>query len=191
VLTLTPDFQLAGRLDAKHMEHVEGTRWKLQGVVERQFLGPGDNAVRMTPEGVYELGAPANAFHIREGRPEQMRVAQLSQQIDARRQAGLPTQQFILALHNRFAYPLTGFAAALLAVGVALRPGRKGHLTVALVEGLTIAVALWGMMVVGKALALAQHVPPGVAAWTPFSVLVFAAAWLWLRREGRLGWSGI
>jgi lipopolysaccharide export system permease protein len=96
-----------------------------------------------------------------------------------------------LALHNRFAYPLTGFAAALLAVGIALRPGRKGHLTVALVEGLTVAVLLWGMMVVGKALTVAGHVPASAAAWAPFTVLVAAALVIWLRREGKLGWSGI
>ena len=189
VLTLSPDFRLSSRLDAARMEHVEGTRWRLRGVVERR-LEPGGGVTRVG-EGLYELGAPADAFRIRQGRPEQMQVGELSEQIEARRQAGLPTQQFILALHNRFAYPLTGVAAALLAVGLALRPGRKGHLTVALVEGLVVAVALWGMMVVGKALALAQHLPAGAAAWAPFAVLVVAAAALWLRREGKLGWSGI
>ncbi|MHB8874084.1 MAG: LptF/LptG family permease [Myxococcaceae bacterium] len=190
VLTLSPEFRLVSRLDARHMEHLEGTRWRLGGVEERRFEGPGP-AVTTVAEGEYDLGAPANAFRIRSGRPEQMRFAQLLEQIEARRQAGLSTQQWILALHNRFAYPLTGFAAALLAVGIALRPGRKGHLTVALVEGLTIAVVLWGLMVVGKALAIAGHLPAGLAAWAPFTVLVVAAAVLWLRREGMLGWSGI
>ncbi len=190
VLTLTPDFRLGDRLDARRMEYVDGTRWRLSGVAHRRFDAEGA-ALETSASGVYELEAPANAFAIRAGRPEQMSVAELVEQISARRGAGLAVEPLVLSLHSRFAYPLTGVAAALLAVGIALRPGRRGHLTVALVEGLTIAVVLWGSMVVGKALALGQHLPASAAAWAPFAVLVIAAGALWLRREGRLGWSGI
>lgn len=189
ILELTPEFRLASRIDADRMAHVEGGRWQLEGVVERHF-SEGAAPVTQAERVVRDLEAPLRAFQIRTGRPEQMRLRELVQQIDARRRGGHATRHFILALHNRFAYPLTGFAAALVAVGLALRPGRKGHLTVALVEGLAIAVFLWALMVVGKALALGGHLPPPAAAWTPFTVLFLLALGLWLRWEGKLGRRG-
>ena len=114
----------------------------------------------------------------------------LREQIAAREEVGLASRQFALVLHNRFAYPLAGFPAALLAVGLALRPGRKGHLTVAIVEGLLISVTMWGLMVVCRTLALSERMAPALAAWLPFVLLVVAATVQWLRGEGRLGRDG-
>jgi lipopolysaccharide export system permease protein len=116
-----------------------------------------------------------------------MRLPQLREQIRARRDGGLPFGLYALALHNRFAYALAGLPAALLAVGLALRPGRRAQLTAALVEGLGISVALWAMMVVLRTLVIAQRIPAGPAAWAPATLLAAAAGILWLRREGVLG----
>ncbi|WNG38338.1 YjgP/YjgQ family permease [Archangium minus] len=190
ILTVTPEFRLARRLDAKRMLPVEGTRWKLEGVVERSFTKEGQSQVRELAEAEYDLGATPQTFRIRPGRPEQMRVPVLREQIIARGEVGLSTGQFSLTLHNRFAYPLAGFPAAMLAVGLALRPGRKGHLTVAIVEGLIVSVTMWSLIVVARTLALSERMPPVVAAWLPATLLVVAATVLWLRGEGLLGRSG-
>ncbi|HEX8436768.1 LptF/LptG family permease [Archangium sp.] len=190
VLTVTPDFRLARRLDANEMHSVEGTRWRLSGVVERSFTKDGQSSVRELEEAEYDLGVSAETFRIRPGRPEQMRLPVLREQIVVREEVGLESRQFSLALHNRFAYPLAGFPAAMLAVGLALRPGRKGHLTVAIVEGLLISVTMWGLMVVSRTLVLTERLTPVVAAWMPTALLVVAAVLLWLRGEGRLGRRG-
>ena len=187
ILTVTPDFRLARRVDAKVMRQLEGTRWRLEGVVDRTFTPDGRSQVREQESAEYDLGASARTFRIRPGRPEQMRVPVLREQIVARGEVGLPFRQYLLALHNRFAYPLAGFPAALLAVGLALRPSRKGHLTVAIVEGLLICVAMWSLMVVARTLAISERLSPAVAAWLPTSILVVAALLVWLRGEGRLG----
>ena len=184
VLTLTEDFRLRRRLDAERMRPLDGTRWELTGVVERTFTAEGATQLRAAPNEVVDLGVAGKAFRIRPGRPEQMRVPQLRQQLVARAEVGLPTALFSLALHNRFAYGLAGLPAALLAVGLALRPGRRGHLTVAMVEGLIVVVVLWGMMVVGRTLATNAHVAPWLAAWMPSLVLSVASAALWARTEG-------
>ena len=189
ILTVTADFRLARRLDAKSMLPVEGTRWKLVGVEERSFTKDGQSTARELAEAEYDLGATAETFRIRPGRPEQMRLSVLREQIQVRREVGLETGNFSLAFHNRFAYPLAGFPAALLAVGLALRPGRKGHLTVAIVEGLLICVTMWGLMVVARTLVLTERLTPAVAAWMPTALLVVAAALLWLRGEGRLSFG--
>ncbi|WP_224245159.1 LptF/LptG family permease [Hyalangium gracile] len=186
ILTLTPEFKLSRRLDAEGMYPVAGTRWRLTGVVERSFSPDGRTQVEAREAAEYDLGVPTNSFRIRPGRPEQMRVAELREQIVARAEVGLASRQYELALHNRFAYPVAGFPAALLAVGLALRPNRKGHLTVAIVEGLLITVAMWGLMVVSRTLVMTERLAPFVAAWLPSIILSMAAALLWLRREGLL-----
>jgi lipopolysaccharide export system permease protein len=190
VLTVTPDFRLARRLDAATMHPLEGTRWRLGGVVERTFTPEGSSTVSEQEQAEYDFGVEARAFFVRPGRPEQMGVPVLREQIAVRGELGLATRPFELALHNRFAYPLAGFPAALLAVGLALRPGRKGHLTVAIVEGLLISMAMWGLMMVARTLVLTERLAPGLAAWAPVALLVVAAGALWLRWEGRLGRSG-
>lgn len=186
ILTLTPDFKLARRLDAEAMYPLQGTRWRLTGIVERSFLPDGRTQVKSLSEAEYDLGVPAHSFRIRPGRPEQMRSSELREQIVARAEVGLASRQYELALHNRFAYPMAGLPAALLAVGLALRPNRRGHLTAAIVEGLLIAVTMWGLMVVCRTLVMTERLAPSTAAWLPALVLSLAAGYLWLRREGLL-----
>ncbi len=186
VLQLTEDFTLRERLDARRFTPIEGTRWRLEGVARRTFLPNGGTSLEDAGVLELDLGIAPSTFRIQQGRPEQMKLRDLSVQIEARRDVGLPTTQYLLAMHNRFAYPLAGLPAALLAVGLALRPNRKGHLTAAIVEGLIVAVALWGMMVVSKTLVLSERIPAAAAAWAPAIVLVVLAAGLWLSVEGRL-----
>ncbi len=190
LLRLSRTFDLLERIDADRMFSAGGTSWTLSGVIERRF-GESGEPFTLANERVVDLGVEASTLRIRRGRPEQMRLEELVEQIAARERVGLPTPKLKLALHSRFAYPLTGLAGALLAIGLALRPGRKGHLTVALVEGLAVAVALWGLLVIGRALVIAERVPPPAAAWAPFALLLASAVGLWLRREGRLGAGGI
>ncbi|MCI0574165.1 MAG: LptF/LptG family permease [Myxococcaceae bacterium] len=187
VLTLTPEFTLARRVDAERMESLGGTRWRLSGVTDRRFSTSGASTVSREAEGEYDLGVDPSAFRIRLGRPEHMRLKQLQEQIHARSEVGLASQQFALALHNRFAYPLAGLPAALLAVLLAVRPGRRGHLTTALVEGLGVSVGLWGVMVACRTLVASERLAPALAAWLPCALLLGVATLLWLRREGQLG----
>lgn len=186
ILTLTQDFKLSRRLDADGMYPLEGTRWRLAGVQERSFSPDGRTSVKTWEEAEYDFGVPARSFRIQPGRPEQMRATELREQIVARREVGLAARQYELALHNRYAYPLAGLPAALLAVGLALRPNRRGHLTAAIVEGLLITVAMWGLMVVGRTLVMTERLPVPVAAWLPSFILVLAAGGLWMRSEGWL-----
>jgi lipopolysaccharide export system permease protein len=105
----------------------------------------------------------------------------LRQQIRARREVGLSDRLFVLALGNRFAYPLAGVPAALVAVALALRPGRGGSLTTALVEGLAVTMGLWGLTVVARALVNSGRMPPLLAAVLPLLALSLAlAVLLWV-----------
>ncbi len=187
VYALGQGFELDERLDAERFASLGGDRWLLSGVVGRRF-GPGGESPRVEHAelALTVPGTTPDTFRVRVGRPELMPVKDLLQQQQIRAGLGLRTERFWLALHNRFAYPFTGLAAALLAVTLALRPARRGHLTVAVVEGLVVAVALFGLMMTGKTLVLAEHLPPAAAAWGPFAGLLLAVAGLWLHAEGRL-----
>lgn len=183
ILTVTPTFQLARRVDAKQMTHLSGTMWRLDGLVDRTFADQGATKLSVADSQEVDLGAGPEGFRVRMGRPEQMRLSELTEQIRTRTEVGLPTRQFSLGFHNRFAYPFAGLPAALLAVGLALRPNRKGNLTTAMIEGLVVAVTLWGLMVVCRTLVLAERMSPVLAAWAPFVVLTIAAALLWRRLQ--------
>ena len=166
------------------MDWVEGDRWALSQVTTRAFPEAGDATLEETPRKDVTLGFPRQVLVVQAGRPEYLPRAALLEQIRARREIGQPVEKHVLALHNRYAYPLTGLVATLLAIGLALRPGRKLQLTTALLEGFGIAVGMWALMVVGKGLALAGHLPVPAAAWIPVGVLACAAALLGARRVG-------
>jgi len=190
VLTVSPEFKLQRRIDAASLRWLAGTTWELTSVVERSFDGRGGTQVRSSPRLELDLGLKQDAFYVRTGRPEQMYFPELLEQIEIRKAVGISSQIWALALHNRLAYPLAGLPAALLAIGLALRPGRRGHLTVALVEGLIVVTAMWGLMVISRALVVGERLEPVAAAWMPTALLTLGALALWLRREGHLGWRG-
>lgn len=187
VFSMSPTFHLEARIDADEMTHVKGATWSLRHAVTRRFTD--DFELAREEEAVLQQsfeGTDADTFRVRIGRPEQMRVSDLLEQQAIRVKVGLPTQRFWLALHNRFAYPITGWAASMLAVALALRPDRRGHLTLAIVEGLLVAVGLLGSLIIGKSLALSEWVPAAAAAWAPVLGLIAASALLWSHAEGRL-----
>lgn len=186
LLRVNDRFELLQRLDARRLEWVEGGRWRAVEVVERRFEPGGASPSSTVGAMELDLGVGRDELRIRAGRPEQMRFPELFEQIRVRRKAGLPTHLFLLALHNRVAYPVAGFPAALLAAGLALRPGRRGHLTRAVVEGLIIVLVLWGLMVIGRTLVVTDRIAAGLAAWGPAFILSLAAAALWLDAEGKL-----
>lgn len=186
ILKLTPDFKLGERLDAQRMSFVSGTRWLLTGVVSRHFAESGETGVELADRVEDDFNATVSDFRILPGRPEQMDLPELREQIRARDRVGLPSGQFALTWYNRFAYPLAAVPAVLLTIGLALRIGRKGHLTLALLEGLIISMGLWGMMVICRTLVLAQRLSPPLAAWVPVGVLTLGAAAFWLLHEGKL-----
>lgn len=186
VLAMDPGFGLAARYDAERFQAVGGDTWRLFDVTVRRFLASGEAPLEQKAQ--LELPVPGTTpetFQLRVGRPELMRLKDLWHQQRIRAGLGLGTQRFELAVHERFAFPFAGWIAALLAALVALRPGRRGHLTLTLVEGLGVTVGLFALMIVGKRLALGEHLPVGPAAWLPVLAAAGALVVLWRRFDGR------
>jgi lipopolysaccharide export system permease protein len=182
IYTLASDFTLTARLDAAAMAPLPDGRWRFTGGAERTFGGPGQSAFRAFDAEDRALPEPPGTFQIARGRPEQMALWTLSRQVALRARLGLPVTAYVLALHQKLAYPLMGLPAALLTAGLALRRGRSGHLTAALLEGVAVVGLLWGGNVLFKAAASAGHLSAATAAWLPL-VLLSAAAWTVGRRS--------
>jgi lipopolysaccharide export system permease protein len=182
VLEVTPEFHLTRRIDASAMRP-DGPAWVLEDATERTFHPDGTASFERHASRRYEFPEPPEAFAVKPGRPSQMRWALLVEQIRVRERLGLPSADFALERYNRLAYPLAGVPGALLAVALALRRNRKGHVAAALVESVGVSLLFWGVQGVTWALGLSGHVEPWAAAWLPN--VVFLAVGIWaVRRSG-------
>jgi lipopolysaccharide export system permease protein len=182
VLELTPDFRLARRIDAGRMRP-DGAGWILEDVVDRSFRADGGLEVVQERSRRYQFDEPPDAFKVVPGNPAQMRWTALVEQIGVRGRLGLPTAEFELERDNRLAYPLAGVPGALLAMALALRANRKGHISAALIESVGVSLLFWGVQGITSALGLSGRVPPAVAAWTPDALFLLAGLWaVWRAR---------
>jgi len=174
LLTLSEDFRLAQRIDAARMEPVGGQVWRLLDGTTRTLTGSATQVERFATREL-TLDEDPNAFRIIKSRPEQLGVRELGEQIELRRNAGLPAERWILTLHNKFAYPLGGLPGAVLACALVLRPGRRSYLTSALAEGFVTIIGFWALLVIFKAATLAGMIAPWLAAWGPVGLLALGA----------------
>jgi lipopolysaccharide export system permease protein len=166
ILEVGPDFRLVRRIDAGRMRP-DGDAWMLEDVEDRTFLEDGRLRLDRAARRRYRFDEPPDAFAIVPGRPAEMRWRTLVDQIAVRGRLGLPAVDLALERDNRLAYPFAGVPGALVAVALALRRNRKGHVSAALLEAVGVSLAFWATQGVSWALALSGRVPPVVAAWAP------------------------
>lgn len=175
IFELTPDFRLASRVDAARMEPMPDGSWRLLDGSERRFLGPAQSSRLPFTEMHTRFPENPATFQLRQGRPEQMTMPQLREEVARRERLGLESTGYALALQNKLAYPMLGLPATLLAAALALRKNRKGHLTAALLEGVAVVGVLWCANALFRAAASAGHLSPAEAAWAPVALLVAVA----------------
>jgi lipopolysaccharide export system permease protein len=182
VLEVTPGFALARRIDAAAMRPAE-RGWVLSDVEDRTFLPDGGVRLERAAERRYDFAEPPGAFALVPGRPSQLRLGVLTSQIGIRRELGQRVADFELERHGRGAAALIGLPAVLVALALALRPGRRGHVAAALLEAVGVSLALWSAQGVALAMGLSGRLPPGAAAWAPF--LLFSTVGLLALRRVR------
>jgi lipopolysaccharide export system permease protein len=172
VLEVGEGFRLERRIDAARMRPGGGEVWVLDEVEERTFLPGGGMRLERSPSRAYRFDEPPGAFSLVPGRPADLRFGILGEQIETRRRLGLATERFELERANRLAYPLVGAPAVLLAVALALRRNRRGHVAAALLEAVGVSLLVWGLQGVAWAFGLSGRAPPWVAAWAPDAVFL-------------------
>ena len=170
---LDGQFRLVRRFDAGVLQHLAGDRWELDDAVERVFPSEGVSHLRSHDRLDLDLpGSSAGTFAVALGRPEFMRTGELLEQLAVRARVGFSTEQLRFSLHNRFTYPAMGVAGTMLALALALRRVRRGHITQALLESLVVVLVLFVMTIAAKSLALGDRVPAATAAWGPVVALL-------------------
>jgi lipopolysaccharide export system permease protein len=160
------------------MEPVGGQVWRLRDGTVRTLAGSATQVVHFAERELLLDEDPA-AFRIIKGRPEQLSWRDLGEQLELRRNVGLPTERWGIARHSKLAYPLAGVPGALVGCALGLRPGRRSFLTAALAEGFAVVIGFWALLAVLKAAAMAGLIPPAAAAGGPLLLLAagaFAAA---------------
>lgn len=169
-------FTLSRRVDAARMRP-DGDGWQLEEVEDRRFGADGTLSLETAAVRRADFDEPAGAFSVVPGKPGQMRWNTLLAQLKLRRQLGLRTAEFELERYNRLAYPLAGAPGALLALAIALRRNRKGHVATALVESVGVSMLFWAAQGVTWAFGLSGRVTPWVAAWLPNVLFLALGAW--------------
>jgi lipopolysaccharide export system permease protein len=182
ILQLSRDFKLVERLDVERF--VPGDLGlDLQGVERRRFVGDGQT-LEWLPHLHLDLPEGERTLRLAPGRPEGMSRAELARQISLRSALGIASAEHRYEYYSRLAYALAGVAGALLAIALALRRGRTGHVNTTLVEGLVIAAGLWALLGVARALSIAGRLPPIVCAFGP-EVLTLAVGLVALHHVNR------
>jgi len=181
ILEMGPTFRLERRIDAARMAPGAQGDWVLEEVEERRFGEDGRMAIERAARRAYRFDEDPLAFSVRPGWPAQMRREVLAEQVAVRSRLGLPVAEYAIEWHRKLAYPFAAVPAALLALALALRRGRKGFVTASLMEAVGVSLAVYGMQGMAWSLARSGHLPPGAAAWAPD--LVLAAAGLWAMRR--------
>jgi lipopolysaccharide export system permease protein len=189
ILEVDEAFRLQRRVDATRMTPAGNDAWLLSDGTERTFRAALDAADEVPeqasyeafPEKTYRFEEPPGAFAVRAGRPSQMRRGVLGEQIGLRRTLGLPVVDYELEWQGKLAFPLAAIPASLMALALALRRERKGHLTAALFEAVCVSAAFWGIQGLFGSLGRSGLLPPAAAAWAPDLAFLAAGAWA-LRR---------
>jgi lipopolysaccharide export system permease protein len=182
ILELGEGFTLARRIDAASMiPGLEPGTWRLLGVEERGFV-PAASFERYD-ERTYRFDEDPASFAIRAALPSQLTRRALGEQVALRARLGLPSADYALEWHRRLSYPLAGISAGLVALALALRRERKGHLTAALLEAVAVSFVYWAFDGVALSLGHSGRLAPAVAAWSP-GVAFLGAGVAALRRVG-------
>lgn len=181
-------FALRERIDAERMDSLPGGQWRLEEAQVLRF-GQGERQESLRHDRLdLELPVTPTDLQVRAGKPRQMRLLALWEQVRVRERMGLSTLAWRHELHNRLAYPFAALPGALLAIQLALRRNRKGHMATALAEGIVVSLLVFTMLTIFRALGISGQLPPELAAWLPVLLLGgvgLGADLLARRREAR------
>lgn len=170
---LDRDFHLVERTDARTMDwDPKGMEWRLQGVTTSTFDHGLRIAAEHSDEAKLRLPESLDDLRIKTGKPRQMSLVQLYEQILLRQRLGLADLEFKHELYNRLAYPFAAVPGSLIAIRLALRRNRSGHLAISMAEALGISLAMFTLWTVFRALGISGALPPGLAAVSPLLILL-------------------
>ena len=178
ILDFTGDDRLIERIDAD-AAFLEGGRWRFAnawisapnqpGVFEESYVRPANVSF---PEIVESFASPKAVSFWR-----------LPRYIELLEATGLPTLEHRLRYHRLLATPLLLVSMVALSAAFALRPTRRGGVTLLIASGALTGFLLYFFSDVVHALGLSGTIPVVLAAWTPGGIVGMVAIALLLHLE--------
>lgn len=122
----------------------------------------------------------AFSFMRKKGRePKEMSLRRLTKTIAAKRESGQPATPELLELHQRLSFGFAPLVFGVLAVGLAMGPGKTGSGRLwGLVAALFWLLAYYVLLSLGKALGGRELLPPAPAVWIPNIVIGLISLYL-------------
>lgn len=168
---LDDSFSLVRRIDAETM-FPNQAGWELGGATVTTFRGGERRDRREVGALVLELPERPEDFQIRTGRPRHLPMGELLAQIRLRQRLGLEDVGYRQELFRRVAFPFSAVPASLVAVRLALRRNRRGHLAASLGEGIVLSLVLWTLFTIFQAFGLSGAISPAVSGLAPLGIFL-------------------
>jgi lipopolysaccharide export system permease protein len=178
ILDFAPDDSLIERIDAD-AAFLEGDRWRLANA---WITAPNQPSVF---EESHERPASLTFPEIIESfvSPRAVSFWRLPRYIELLEETGLPTLDHRLRYHRLLATPLLLVSMVVLSAAFALRPARKGGVTLLIATGAFSGFLLYFLSDVVHALGLNGTIPIVLAAWTPGGIVGMVGVALLLHLE--------
>jgi lipopolysaccharide export system permease protein len=181
VLSLSPDFTMRRRWDAKDMVWMEGDEtWRLSNGVRREFRSGQPDRAEVFQDQSVKLPERYQDFAQVPRAPDVMSYRELRDYIDRLRDAGHQVAKYIVDLQSKVSFPLAHPIMVLVGIPFALTSPRGGR-----VIGIALCLALGlGYFIVHSAalaLARAEILPPVIAAWAANALFATLGFFLYLR----------
>lgn len=178
VLRFNQADRFLGRWDAERAVLVPGY-WRLEGVWASE---PGQApsrletvqiATEMTPQRLNDNFAP----------PETVSFWQIPSYAEVLESAGFSAERLRLQFHRQLAQPLLFAAMVVIAATFAMRPPRRGGVTVIIGLGIVVGFILYFLSNFVFALGLSGKLPLILAAWTPTCISLMLGVAMLLHLE--------
>lgn len=165
------DFSLVRRIDAARMLPQAGG-WVFEDA-RMSIFRHGERVDRQTfPVLELELPERPEDFQLRTGRPRHLPLRELLAQIRLRQRLGLEDVGYRQELFRRVAFPFSAVPASLVAIRLALRRNRRGHLAASLGEGIILSLLLWTLFTIFQAFGLSGAISPAVSGLAPLAIFL-------------------
>lgn len=185
---MDPDFHLRKRTGISRAAF-RGDHWIGNEVQERTFEGERLVAFRTYHEKRLDWPERPGRFRDLRGRPKQKSLSELSVAIEELERRGLSAARYRMEYHNRFAYPLLGFALILLALSWLGDPSRRRTLAGALIEATGLIFGAYFLVMMATAVVTGGAISVAFGVWLPVVLVLVLALLGWtvrpkLRRLG-------
>jgi len=170
------DMDLSFYLFSRRVRYLDGV-WIADSGWFRQIFPDGtDEFRRITAPMKLEIPEGPTYFGQEYRRPSEMSVGELASYIRELLESGYRPSKLIVRWHQKFAYPLSAFVMALLALPFGLsRGGRRVTAMQGIAVALTLGIAYFVLTALFGRLGEVEVLPPTVGAWAPVVLAILFA----------------